>query len=677
MNPLLNQPFSTPYQTPPFSAFETKDFKPAFLHAIKNARLEIKNIAENEAEPTFENTIEALALSGEALSRISSIFFNLNSAETNDEIQQIAQEISPILSDFSNDVLLNEQLFARVKKVFEEKESLSLNNEAQMLLEKSYKNFKKNGALLSGENKEKLRTISKELAMLSLQFGQNLLAETNDYQLHITNKSDLEGLPDFALETAKEEAESRNLSGWVFTLQMPSYLSFLKFARNRKLREQIYRANGVKAFKNNDKNNTEIIKKIVQLRFQRAKLLGFETHADFVLDERMAKSKEKVNDFLAELLKKAYPLAKKEIENLADFAKEIDGIEDLMPWDHAFYVEKLKKQRFDLSDEELKPYFELNQVSEGAFTIAQKLYGISFVPNNKIEVYHPDVKVFEVKNKAQECIGIFYADFFPRVGKRAGAWMTSFRDGSFVNNLHKIPQISIVCNFTKPTKNEPSLLTFDEVTTLFHEFGHALHALLAKTQYESLAGTNVYWDFVELPSQFMENFCYEPEALALFAKHYQTKEVIPKELVDKITASAQFMEAYQTVRQISFGKLDMAWHATDPSSIDDVDVYENQAFEATQVYPKISGTNMSTSFAHIFQGGYSSGYYSYKWAEVLDADAFELFKENGIFDTETAQKFHRLLSAGGTVDPMKLYIEFRGKEPDINALLKRAGILAQ
>lgn len=675
MNPLLNQPFSTPYQTPPFSAFETKDFKPAFLEAIKSAKLEIKTIAENKDNPTFENTVKALALSGETLSRISSIFFNLNSANTNDEIQQIAQEISPALSDFNNDILLNEQLFARIKKVFDEKEHLNLDGESIMLLKKTYKNFSKNGALLSAEDKENLRRISKELAMLSLQFGQNLLAEINDYQLHITEKAKLKGLPDSAIEMAKEEAENRNLKGWVFTLQMPSYLSFMKFAQNRELREKMFRANGAKAFRNNDKNNAEIIKKIVRLRFERAKLLGFETHADFVLDERMAKSKENVKSFLDDLLKKAFPLAKKEIEILADFAEKTNGIKDLKPWDHAFYVEKLKKEYFDLSDEELKPYFELNQVTEGAFNIAKKLYGISFIPNNKIEVYHPDVKVFEVKNQAKETIGIFYTDFFPRSGKRAGAWMTSFRDGSFLNHIHKVPQISIVCNFTKPTKNEPSLLTFNEVTTLFHEFGHALHGLLANTQYETLAGTNVYWDFVELPSQFMENFCYEPQALALFAKHYKTNKVIPTELVKKITASAQFMEAYQTVRQISFGQLDMAWHAVDPSKIEDIDAYENQAFKGTQLYPKINGTNMSASFAHIFQGGYSSGYYSYKWAEVLDADAFDLFQQNGIFDAKTAQKFYHLLSSGGTIDPMELYIKFRGQKPNINALLKRAGIL--
>ncbi|MGI9525540.1 MAG: M3 family metallopeptidase [Weeksellaceae bacterium] len=677
MNILNKQPFQTPYQTPPFTKIKTSDFEPAIHSAIAEAKAEVKDIIENKEIPDFKNTVEALALSGEKLSRITSIFFNLNSAETSDEIQAIAQNISPLLSEFNNDIRLNEPLFEKIKQVYDNRDSFDLSAEQLQLLRKTFKSFSRNGALLSAEKKEKLRKIDKKLATLSLQFGQNVLAETNEYQLHLTNKSDLDGLPEAVKDMAAAEAKDHDMEGWIFTLQMPSYLPFMKFANNRKLREELYKANGAKAFQHNEHNNTNHIKEIVKLRYDRAQLLGYATHADFVLEERMAKSPEKVNEFLEDLLIKAKPFAERDIALLQDYAKREDQIEELMPWDHAYYAEKVKKEKFNLSEEELKPYFELNNVVEGAFKIAHKLYGISFIPNDSIEVYHPDVKVYEVKNSDDVVMGIFYTDFFPRKGKRAGAWMTSYRDGSILKNQHKVPQISIVCNFTKATENEPSLLTFNEVTTLFHEFGHALHGLLANTQYESLAGTNVYWDFVELPSQFMENYCYEPEALKLFAKHYKTGEVIPMELIYKIIQSAQFMEGYQTLRQISFGKLDMAWHGVDPRGIENVDLYETKAFEGTQLYPKIEGTNMSTAFSHIFQGGYSSGYYSYKWAEVLDADAFDFFKQNGIFDPLTAQKFYKLLSAGGTIDPMKLYKEFRGQEPKPDALFKRAGLVTK
>ena len=675
MNPLLNQPFKTPFQTPPFSEFKLEDFKPAILEAIEIAKNEINDIIHSPDVPNFLNTIEALALSGEKLSRINSIFFNLNSAETNDEMQQLAQEISPLLAEFSNDIVLNEALFDRIKHVYDLRDTFSLNPEQKELLRKTFQRFSRNGALLNDEKKEKLRKIDQKLAKLSLQFGQNVLTETNAYQLHLTDENDLAGLPDYAKAMAKEEAENNGKEGWIFTLQMPSYLAFMKFADNRSLREKLYRANGAKAFQNNEHNNTELIKEIVNMRYERAQLLGYETHAHFVLEERMAKSPDQVKEFLDDLLIKSKNYAEKDVQILQEFASTKDGINQIMPWDHAYYAEKVKKESFDLSDEELKPYFELNHVVEGAFQIANKLYGISFVLNDEIEKYHPDVRVYEVKNAENQTMGIFYTDFFPRKGKRAGAWMTSYRDGSIVDGVHQIPQISIVCNFTKPTKTQPSLLTFNEVTTLFHEFGHALHGLLANTQYEALSGTNVYWDFVELPSQFMENYCYEPEALALFARHYKTNEVIPQALIDKIIASSQFLEGYQTVRQISFGLLDMAWHATDPRGVEDVDAYENQAFTGTQIYPKIEGTNMSTAFSHIFQGGYSSGYYSYKWAEVLDADAFDFFRQNGIFDPVTAKKFHKLLSSGGTIDPMELYREFRGQEPNPDALLKRAGLI--
>lgn len=676
MNPLLNQPFSTPYQTPPFSKFSTSDFTPAIKEAIVEAKREVSALVEKDEKPSFENTIEALSLSGEKLQRITSIFFNLNSAETNPEIQKIAQEVSPLLSEFSNDIILNEALFDKIKSVFDRQAEFDLIPEQKELLRKTYRRFTRNGANLKEKHKQKLREIDKKLSKLSLQFGENVLAETNDYTLVITNPDELTGLPDDVVAMARREADKREIDGWVFTLQMPSYLAFMKFADHRDLREKLYIANGAKAFQNNDRNNENIIIDIVQLRYQRAQLLGYKTHADFVLEERMAASPKKVIDFLDDLLEKSFGYAKKDVRFLADYAREKDGIEELMPWDHAYYAEKVKKEKFDLSDDELKPYFELKSVLNGAFTIAQKLYNIRFERNDTIDKYHPDIDVYEVKNTEDKTVGIFYTDFFPREGKRAGAWMTSYRDGSKIDGQHKIPQISIVCNFTEPTEDKPSLLTFNEVTTLFHEFGHALHGLLTDTIYAELAGTHVSWDFVELPSQFMENYCYEAEALSLFAQHYQTGEVIPQALIDKIVAASQFLEGYQMVRQISFGKLDMAWHASQISEIDSVDAFENKAFEGTQVYPKILGTNMSTAFSHIFQGGYAAGYYSYKWAEVLDADAFAYFKQNGIFDASTAAKFKKLLSSGGTVDAMKLYEEFRGRKPQQDALLKRAGIKA-
>lgn len=675
MNPLLNQPFSTPFQTPPFSQISNQDFLPAFRAAIDEAKEEINQIVNDARLPTFENTIEALALNGQKLSRISSIFFNLNSAETNEEIQQIAQEVSPLLSEFSNDVKLNSDLFKKIKYVNENQNLDLLTGEQKMLLRKTFKNFSRNGALLASKDQENLRNIDKELAQLQLQFGQNVLAEINDYQLHLTDKSTLDGLPEDAVQAAQKEAENRDLKGWVFTLQIPSLLAFMKYAKRRDLRKELYLANGKKAFRGNNHDNQEVIKKIVQLRFERAQLLGYETHADFVLEERMAKNPKTVADFLEDLRAKAYPMAQKEINELGEYARRVEGIETLMPWDHAYYSEKLKQEKFDLSEQELKPYFSLENVRKGAFEIAEKLYNIQFKPNKKIEVYHPEVEVFEVF-KENEIIGLLYTDFFPRKGKRAGAWMTSYRDGHYQKGVHYVPQISIVCNFTPPANERPSLLTFNEVTTLFHEFGHALHGLLANTTYEALSGTNVHWDFVELPSQFMENYCYEAEALELFAKHYETQEVIPMEMIEKIRAAGQFLEAYQTIRQLSFGRLDMAWHALNPNEIEEVSSYEKQIFELTDLYPSIAETCMSTAFSHIFQGGYSAGYYSYKWAEVLDADAFAYFKQNGIFDAETAQKFYTLLSSGGTVNPMDLYVAFRGQKPNPSALLERAGILS-
>ena len=615
-------------------------------------------------------------MSGEKLGKISSIFFNLNSAETNDEIQQIAQDISPLLSEFGNDVRLNEKLFQRIKMVYAQKDALDLNPEEAYLLEKKYKGFSRNGANLNEEDKEKLRAIDKDLARLSLQFGQNVLAETNNYELLITNEEDLKGLPDYAIDQAKADAEAKNKEGWIFTLQAPSFIPFMQYAENRTLREELFRASGRKAFQNNEYNNEENIKQIAKLRFDRANLLGYATHADYVLEERMAKNPQTVIDFLNDLLVKAKPFAEKEIKELAAFAKETDEIETLQRWDHAFYAEKLKQEKFNLSEEELKPYFQLENVIQGAFDVATKLFGITFKEINTIDKYHEEVTTYEVNDKEGNFLSLLYADFFPRPGKRPGAWMTSFREASNVKGNSVRPHVSIVCNFTKPTKNKPSLLTFQEVTTLFHEFGHALHGMLPNTTFESLAGTNVFWDFVELPSQFYENFCYEPEALALFAKHYETGEIIPQELVQKVRNASSYMDGYQTVRQISFGLLDMAYHANNPTDIIDLEQFEQNVFTATELYPVVEKNMMSTSFSHIFQGGYSSGYYSYKWAEVLDADAFAFFQETGIFNPETAQKFYTLLSSGGTKDPMDLYIEFRGKKPSPEALLKRAGLVS-
>lgn len=671
----LTQNFETKHNTAPFSQIQLADYKPAFEATIAHAKAEIDAIVNNSEAPTFENTIEALDFSGEVLDRLSSIFFNLNSAETCDEMQKIAQEVSPLLTEFSNDIALNEDLFKRVKAVYDQKDKLTLTTEQATLLDKKFKGFSRNGALLSKEDKLKLREIDTELAKLKLTYGENVLAETNNYQLHITNEADLKGLPDGSKEMAASLAKSKGLNGWVFTLDFPSYLPFVTYVDNRELRKEIAIAAGKKAFQNNEFDNKENVKRIVELRHKRANLLGYESHSHFVLEERMAQHPEKVKVFLNDLLEKAKPAAHKEFAELTAFAKELDGIEQLEKWDGAFYSEKLKQKLFSLDDELLKPYFKLENVLNGAFTIAEKLFGIRFKEVFDIDKYHEDVQTFEVLDFQDELVAIFYADFFPRKGKRNGAWMTSFKPQYIKNGVNERPHVSIVCNFTPPTETKPSLLTFNEVTTLFHEFGHALHGMLANTTYPSLSGTSVYWDFVELPSQVMENWCYEPEALALFAKHYLTGEVIPQQYVEKIKESASFLEGIATLRQLSFGLLDMAYHGKS-QTIDDVKAFEKAAFEGTSLYPDVEENCMSTSFSHIFQGGYSSGYYSYKWAEVLDADAFAYFQEKGIFNQEVATKFKdNVLSKGGTELPMELYKKFRGQEPKVEALLKRAGLV--
>ena len=672
---ILLKKFNTKFETAPFSQIKVDDYKPAFEENIKNAKAEIDAIVNNPETPTFKNTLEALDFAGNPLDRLSSIFFNLNSAETSDEMQKIAQEVSPLLTEFSNDITLNEDLFKRIKAIHNQKESLNLTTEQQTLVDKKYKGFVRNGALLNDEQKSKLREIDTQLAKLKLTYGENVLAETNNYQLHITNESDLKGLPEGVIEAAKSEAENRKLEGWIFTLDYPSYIPFLTYADHRELRKELAIAAGKKAFQNNEFDNQENVKNIVRLRHERANLLGYASHAHFVLEERMAQNPDKVISFLNDLLEKAKPAAEREFAELSAFAKGLDGIDELEKWDGAYYSEKLKQKLFNLDDEKLKPYFKLQNVLTGAFTIAGKLYGLTFTEVFEIEKYHNDVTTYKVTDENNELVAVFYADFFPRKGKRNGAWMTSYKSQSIRNGKNDRPHISNVCNFTPPTATKPSLLTFNEVTTLFHEFGHGLHGMLANTVYPSLSGTSVYWDFVELPSQIFENWCYEPEALALFAKHYETGEIIPQEYVEKIKESASFQEGMATMRQISFGLLDMTYHGK-PQTIKDVKAFEEKAFENTKLYPDVAENCMSTSFSHIFQGGYSSGYYSYKWAEVLDADAFAYFQEKGIFDKEVATKFkENVLSKGGTEHPMTLYKKFRGQEPKPEALLKRAGLI--
>lgn len=673
---ILTRKFDTLYDTAPFSKIKTEDYIPAFDEAIQKTKDEIDAIVNNPEPATFENTLEAMTYSGMILDRISSIFFNLHSAETNEDLEKIAQDVAPKLSALGNDITLNFDLFKRIQQVYEQRSDLDLSPEQYTLLEKSYKDFVRNGALLKEDEKEKLRAIDAELSIIKLKFGENVLAETNAYQLLVEKEEDLAGLPDSAVEAARALAQSQEKEGWIFTLDYPSYIPFVTYADNRDLRRELAIASGRKAFQDNEYNNEANVLKIAQLRHQRAQLLGYATHAHFVLEERMAQSPDKVKEFLQDLLQKAKPAADTEFNELGEFAKQLDGLTVLEKWDGAYYAEKLKQERFNLDDEKLKPYFQLEKVLDGAYETARLLYGLHFKEVDTIDKYHDEVQTFEVTDDSGELVAIFYTDFFPRKGKRNGAWMTSFKPQYQLNGKQERPHISIVCNFTRPTATKPSLLTFQEVTTLFHEFGHALHGMLANTNYPTLSGTSVYWDFVELPSQIMENWCYEEEALALFAKHYETGENIPMELVEKIKESASFLEGMATVRQISFGLLDMGWHSADPSSIKNIKTFENEQFSSTQLYPDVAENAMSTSFSHIFNGGYSSGYYSYKWAEVLDADAFAYFKENGIFNKEIATKFKdNILSKGGTEHPMKLYLRFRGQEPQVEPLLKRAGLL--
>ena len=670
-NPLLQS-----FDIAPFSKIKNEHFLPAFKEAISLSRKEVDNITANPDIPTFENTVEALAYSGKQLDRVSSVFFNLNSAETNEKIQKIAQEVSPMLSQLGNDITLNEALFSRVKTIYAQKDDLDLSVEQKTLLEKNYKSFSRNGANLPEDKKSRLREIDAAQAKLKLTFGENVLAETNAYELHLTKEADLDGMPEGAKEAAAALAKNKGKDGWLITLDYPSYIPFMKYADNRELRKELSLAFGSRAFKGNEHDNQQNVLELVNLRHERANLLGYDTHAHFVLEERMAKTPEKVLAFLNDLLAKAKPAAEREFAQLENFAKAKDPIDQLQKWDSSYYSEKLKQQLFSLDDEQLKPYFKLENVIEGVFTISARLFGLQFEEVFDIDTYHKEVKTYRVLDTTGNFIALFYADFHPRAGKRGGAWMTSFKGQMIQDGVNERPHVSNVCNFTPSTPSKPSLLTFNEVTTLFHEFGHGLHGMLANTTYPSLSGTSVYWDFVELPSQMLENWCYEKEALELFATHYETGEVIPMDLIQKIKDSATFQEGMQTLRQLSFGLLDMTWHGKDPAGIADVKAFESAAFADTSLYPPTPETCMSTAFSHIFQGGYSSGYYSYKWAEVLDADAFEYFKEEGILNPEAGAKFkEHVLSKGGTEDPMVLYKRFRGREPKPEALLKRAGLV--
>lgn len=674
-NPLLI-PFRTPFEVPPFGEIKNEHYLPAIQRSIEMARAEILKIAEMNVPSTFENTIEALEKSGEVMGRATTILFNLNSAETSEEIQKITQEASPILTAFNNEIKQNTKLFEHIKNVYETRKSLELNAEQSMLLVKTYKGFIRSGADLNENDKKRFKEVAMALSTLGLQFGENVLAETNEYELLIDKEKDLAGLPTDVVQRASMlSAEKGKLGQWIFTLQAPSYIPFMEYADNRTLREKMFRAYMSRALKDGDRDNKEIVKKMVVLRKELAGLLGYGTYAGFVLEERMAERPENVKDFLQDLLEKAKGKAADEVEEIKAYMKELGVEHELQRWDWGYYSEKLRKKKYDLDDELTKPYFRLEKVIEGVFQTAEKLYGISFKENKEIPVYHEEVKAYEVTDEEGKEVAVFWTDFFPRKGKRGGAWMTSFRDQEEQNGKRIIPQVSIVCNFTPSTTDQPSLLKFDEVLTLFHEFGHALHGMLANTKYGSLSGTSVYWDFVELPSQIFENWCYEKECLELFAKHYETGENIPEEYIDRIRKAATYHEAYATMRQLSFGFLDMAFHDRTEADID-VQEIEKEALAPIDLFPKVEGTNMSVQFSHLFAGGYAAGYYSYKWAEVLDADAFGLFKERGVFDKATATSFkEHILSKGGTEPPMELYKKFRGKKPTVDALLKRAGLV--
>ena len=670
-NPLLAA-WDTPHETPPFSEIKLSDYEPAFDAAIACSRAEVEAIVKNPKKPTFGNTIVALERQGELLNRISGLFFNLLEADSSDEMQEIAQRVQPKLTELSNDISLDPELFARVKYVYEHPGRLK--KEDKKLLENTYKGFARSGAALSDADKELYRQYSSELSALTLQFGQNALAATNAFTLNITDPKVVAELPAFVKEGMAAEAKARGEKGWTVTLQYPSYLPFMTYSSNRALKEKLWRASGSKAL-GGEYDNTGIVKKIVNTRLKMANLLGYKCYADYVLENRMAENTKTVNDFLAELLAETKSYADADYRMVADYAASLGFEGELMPWDWAYYTEKYNDEKYALNDELVKPYLKLENVKKGVFMLANKLYGLNFTPNEKIAVYHPDVTAYDVTDADGRFMAVLYLDFFPRASKRSGAWMTEFRGTKIEDGKETRPLVSLVMNFTKPTETTPSLLTFDEMETFLHEFGHALHGMLGEGKYESLTGTSVYRDFVELPSQSMENWATEKEFLDLWAVHYETGEPIPAEIVDRIVAAQNYLAAYANVRQLSFGMTDMAWHTLTEPFDGDVEQFEVASMAPTQVMPVIAGTAMAPSFGHIFSGGYAAGYYGYKWAEVLEADAFSLFKEKGIFSREVASSFRdNILSKGGTEHPMKLYERFRGHKPETKALIEKMGL---
>ena len=678
-NPFF-EPYNTPHDTVPFDRIALDDYEEAFMEGIRRDDEEIEKTVNNPEEPTFENTIVRIDNEKgnhyyDLLDRVSNVFSCMLSAETSDELDELAQKMSPILTKHSNDVRLNKRLFERIKYVYEHHRELT--PEEKMLLDNCYDGFVRSGALLNDEDKERLRTLTEEASMLSLQFSQNLLKENKAFKLHITDKAQLDGLPDTAIEAAAQNAAEENEEGWIFTLDYPSYSPFMTYSKQRELRRQLYMAKNTECTHDNKENNIEICKRIVNLRREIAQLLGNDTYADYVLKHRMASNTQNVYKLLNDLIDAYKPTAEKEVEEIMELAHKLEGDNfTVEPWDFSYYSHKLQMERYNLDAEMLRPYFELKNVIKGVFGLATTLYGITFKENTDIPVYHPDVKAYEVFDKDGSYLAVLYADFYPRKGKQGGAWMTEFQ-GQWIdrkgNNVR--PHVSVVMNFTKPTAEKPALLTLGEVETFLHEFGHSLHGMFANTRFESLSGTNVWWDFVELPSQFMENYAVEKDFLRTFAFHYKTGEPIPDELIERIVKSRNFMAAYGCLRQVSFGLLDMAYYTKQTPFTEDIVAFEKKAWEKAMVMPQLKDTCMTVQFSHIMAGGYAAGYYSYKWAEVLDADAFSVFKQNGIFDQKTAQSFRdNILSKGGTEHPMTLYKRFRGQEPTIDALLERNGI---
>jgi peptidyl-dipeptidase Dcp len=673
-NPLLEH-WDTPFDTPPFHLFEPGHFKPAIEEAIRSAAEEINRIAEKSESPTFENTVAALERSGELLGRISLTLFNLNSAETSKEIQAAAQDSAPLLSRFSNDITLNSALFKRIKTIWDLRDSIGLNTEDRMLLDKKYRGFLLGGALLEDSKKARFREISEELSKLTLKFEENVLDETNAFELHLTDRDDLAGLPQDIVNQAAAEAANRNKAGWIFTLNYPSYIPFMQYSEKRELREKMLKAYTSRSFHGDEKDNRSLLVRIVNYRLEIAEMLGFRNFAEMILGDRMADTPEKVQKFLEDLFEASHKGALRDFHNIGEFASGLGHDERIERWDWAYYSEKLKKARFNIDDEILKPYFSLEKVQEAIFGLASGLYGIKFRENKEIPVYHNEVRVWEVLDDQNAVLAILYLDYHPRKGKNGGAWMTAFREQKSENGERTIPLISIVTNFTRPSPDKPSLLTFTELTTFLHEFGHSLHGMLSQCRWESLSGTNVARDFVELPSQIMENWAFELEWLETWAMHYETGEKIPYEFVQRIKEASTFNEGYACDRQLGFAFLDMAWHTIKQPATGNIEEIEAAALEKTELFPKIETSNMSCSFTHLFGGGYAAGYYGYKWAEVLDADAFSLFRERGIFNREVARSFRdNILEKGGSDKPMDLYIKFRGKEPAMDAFLERSGL---